>query len=386
MHGGAEALLYRMAVQPSDHEHVVVSFGPPAHYSSLLTEAGVEVHHLNTRSAFSGILGTFQLRRVMQLTQPDVVQCWMYRSNVVAGLAARSLGIPVVWGVHCSSFKGMGFRTSGWIRISGALAKCVPDKIINCSTRSAELHERIGYGRDLVDVVYNGYDADYFYPDQERRKRLRAELGIAEDVFLLGNVSRWHAQKDHPSFIASLRILEERQPRGWHCLLVGRGLDSANAFLADLIAEAGLDGLITCLGPRSDIADVMRALDLHVLSSAFGEAFPNVVAEAMASGTPCLVTDVGDSEFLVSNTGWVTPASDPERLAAGIQKAHREWSEQPDAWHARAQAARARIVERFTLAQMTERYEQIWYSAAATRPRRDARPDCRRAPVRRGGT
>jgi glycosyltransferase involved in cell wall biosynthesis len=90
-----------------------------------------------------------------------------------------------------------------------------------------------------------------------------------------------------------------------------------NEDLAQLIRRNGCEREVELLGLRSDVGELARALDLH-LSSSSAEAFPNVVAETMLSGTPNVVTDVGDSAFIVGKTGWVVPAQDPERMAEGI--------------------------------------------------------------------
>ena len=87
----------------------------------------------------------------------------------------------------------------------------------------------------------------------------------------------------------------------------------------------------------------------------------------MLSGTPNLVTDVGDSALMVGETGWVVPTQDPDRLAEGMSEAHREWSRRKDGWQQRRVEARSRIVERFTFDRMIHAYEEVWKRVIASR-------------------
>jgi glycosyltransferase involved in cell wall biosynthesis len=85
-----------------------------------------------------------------------------------------------------------------------------------------------------------------------------------------------------------------------------------------------------------------------VLSSAYGEAFPNVVAEAMACETPCIVTEVGDSALIVGDTGWVVPSSDPAGLATAMAAAIQALSDRAELKN-RQTKCRERIEANFNL-------------------------------------
>jgi glycosyltransferase involved in cell wall biosynthesis len=367
--GGAEAILYRLIARSPHIDHRVICFAGEDWYSSRLADLGIPVEHLNMTSFMARVTGMRRLLSLVRQSGADVVQGWMYRANLMGGLFAKTAGIPSVWGIHCASLEPLRFGARLFVYASGAVARWVPDYVINCSKGSVPLHDRLGFGRAPGGVVHNGYDPQSFRPDKVSRARVRQELGIDQDEFLIGSVSRWHQEKDIPNLLEALRIFRAGGQTRFRCLLVGNLLTGDNDELQQEIVKRQLQDVVIPLGRRSDVPDIMRAMDLHVLPSR-SESFPNTVAEAMLSGTPCIVTDAGDAPFMVGQTGWVAPPQDSAALAEGAREAYREFGEEPEAWQERRLAARQRIAENFTLDKMAAEYEAIWRSVAAGGKRR----------------
>ena len=135
-------------------------------------------------------------------------------------------------------------------------------------------------------------------------------------------------------------------------------MSKKNNKLISNINKLKLSNHIKLLGQNNNISEVMNAIDIHVLSSSYGEGFPNVVAEAMACGTPCIATDVGDSALLIGKTGWVVPPKNPIKLAKAIEKALNE--QKTLKWNKRCTNARLRIRKKFGISRMINLYNKIW--------------------------
>jgi len=359
--GGAETLMYRLVTRRSDVEHEVICLGGRDWYSEGLEQHGIETHYLGMSRLAAVPRALWRLTGLVRKSGADVVQGWMYRSNILASIAARRVGLPSVWSIHCASLEPLSTSARFWAYLSGTLARRLPAAVINCSKRSIKMHDSIGFKGANVVWTPNGYDPTAFSVDQNRREQFRATLGIAPDEFVVGTVSRWHAEKDIPNLLDAIRALatDGKAPR---CFLIGHRLDADNSELIDALRERNLQDSVIPLGRRGDVPELLRSFDLLALPSR-SESFPNVVPEAMLSGTPCVVTDVGDAPFIVGETGWVAAPRNPRALAEAIGRARDEFERDPSAWGKRRAAARDRIEANFTLDQMAARYEEVWRAA-----------------------
>lgn len=363
--GGAQGALFRLCTTPrEDVEHIVVSLMGAGKYGPLLEDAGVQVFCLNMRRSVLTFGALWQLYQIVRNQAPDAVQTWMYHANLLGGLIARLGGCAnLVWGIRHSDFDPAhtSFTTRLVNKIGALSSRWLPRKIIACATRAVDVHVRDGYDQSKFSVVPNGFDTTKFAPDAQSRSAVRASLGIAPDVPLVGLVGRWHPQKDHANLLAAFAQVRSRY-HDLELVLVGEGCVPENDTLAKMIGEADLESAVHLLGRRSDTPAIMNAIDLHVLSSSHGEAFPNVVAEAMACGTPCVVTDIGDAAFIVGDNGWVVPVRDSQALAAAIGAALTLKSD-PALWEQRKFASRAYVSERFTLQRMADGFHEVWFGA-----------------------
>lgn len=252
-------------------------------------------------------------------------------------------------------------RNTIWVaRLCAGLSRWVPARIVCCAQAAQSVHAALGYDVRRMVVIPNGYDLSSFAPDPLVRTSLREDWDISDNLPLLGMVARFDPYKDHGNLLAALAHLKARG-LDFKVVLIGTGIDANNTLLVQQISAACLSECVRLLGPRNDVPAIMNALDLHVLSSAAG-AFPNVLAEAMACGTPCVTTDVGDAARIVGDTGWVVPPRNSLALADAVAEAITALQDAPN-WNLRMQCARQRIVQEFAIFRMVERYKQIWQVA-----------------------
>lgn len=360
--GGAEAVLYRLATYPDQAvEHIVVSLTDAGVYGDRLRAAGVAVHTLGMMRGRISLSGFMALRGLLARLRPDAVQTWMYHADLIGGLAARLAGVrALAWGIRNSGAHLQRSSRSARLvlRLCARLSAWLPAVVVCAAQDAAVRHGEQGYRTDRMVVIPNGYDLSRYAPDPAARQKMRRLWAVADEAPLLGCVARWDPLKDHANLLQALALLtRDGRHAAARCVLVGRGMSRDNAELAALLDGCGVRDQVVLAGPSDDVPAVMNALDMHVLSSC-AEGFPNVVAEAMACATPCVVTDVGDAAHIVGDTGVVVPPEQPPALAAGMA-AMLERIER-DGRDAVGAAGRQRVLAQFDLARMVQAYTAVW--------------------------
>lgn len=346
--GGAENMLTSLVLRSADAGMVpsVVSLVPGGENVARIRAAGVPVCDLGMQRGRPDPRAVRKLALAIRAAQPQVIQSWMYHADLLA-LAARAI-LPrnerprLVWGVRCSDMDVSRYGPALRLIIATcARLSARPDAVLVNSHAGRAVHEKLGYRPRRFEVVENGIDTERFRPDPAARTEMRQALGLAPDAIVLAHVARRDPMKDHETFLAALNRLPYVTG-----LAIGLGTES-------LPERPNLRRL----GARTDMPRLLAASDFIVSSSAFGEGFPNVLAEGMATGAPAIATDVGDAAHIVGDTGRIVKPRDAEALAWAIGELA---AEDAEARAARRAGARARIEAAYPLARAAESYAALY--------------------------
>jgi glycosyltransferase involved in cell wall biosynthesis len=272
--------------------------------------------------------------------KPDAIGGWMYH-GAIAALLLRAVrpSAQVFWSIHhtLDRWEEEKPSTRRLVKLLGWLQP-MAHRVQFCSASSAKSHALHGFSSSKAEVIYNGFDVERFTPGA-------GPLPSAGRRRVVGHVARFHPMKDHANFLAAAGALAARRA-DVDFMMAGAGVTEGNGTLRELVARHGLGGRVRLLGARRDLPALMARLDVLAVSSAWGEAFPIVIGEAMSCGTPCVSTDVGDARLMIGDTGAVVPTRDPQALAAAIDTI----LEEPEpASEARRRRCRERITDGFSL-------------------------------------
>jgi glycosyltransferase involved in cell wall biosynthesis len=262
----------------------------------------------------------WRLLRTFQRTRPDIVHGYLPVPNILSLLVRLSRPSSlVVWGVRASNVDLSQYdrlsRVTFWLQCR--LARYADLSIVN-SSAGMEYHVARGFSRGAMRVIQNGVDTSHFRFDSMGRERMRRAWGVPQTAVLVGLVGRLDPMKDHPTFLrAAARLISADST--WRFVCIGDGTPEDRARLSKQASELGLEQRLVWAGACDDMSAAYSALDMAA-SSSYGEGFPNVVAEAMACGRPCVVTDVGDSARIVGEFGIVVPPRDAAALSNGIYR------------------------------------------------------------------
>lgn len=358
--GGAEMMLSRLlsSLDRNKFEPIVISLTNCGVIGNKIKNYNIVVYEMNMKKDLKSAFAVFSLIKLFMHLKIDLIQTWMYHADLIGGLVGKVIRVPVIWGIHNSTLVlGQSSHTTIMVaKINAWLSYFIPTKIICCSQIAKNIHKEIGYKSSKMIFIPNGFDCNFFRFDFVKRTNMRKVLDIPEEDFLIGIFARFDAQKDHYNFIKAAEIFVKGK-QDCKFILCGTGITKDNALLEQWIKEVELTDRFYLLGQRDDVVDIDTMIDVCTLSSAFGEAFPLVLGEAMACEIPCVATNLGDSQYLIGDTGVVVPVKNPGALANAWTKLYQMNKSDRKILGSKA---RQRIIEKFSLNKMVEQYQSLY--------------------------
>lgn len=359
--GGTPVMLHKvLASQRSfpEIESMVVGMigdGPIGHQ---IRELGVPVVTLGMQPGVPDPRSLWRLKNVLREFQPDLIQSWLYHADLWSSLVSPVVGFPpVVWNLRHATLdpKHDGRSTRWTAKLCAWLSKHSPSRILVNTVSGRHVHERYGYDSSKMLVVPNGFDLDRFRPDPVARAAIRRELRFADSTPVVGLIARYSPLKNQELFIESMSRLVDHVPEV-QFVLCGYRISADNEPLLHSIQTSGHSERFHLLGERLDIERIHTALDLEV-SSSRSEAFSNSIGEAMCCGVPCVVTDVGDSAWIVDDPLLVVPSEDATSLSATCRKL---LTASVNERRLLASKVRERMEQMFDIHVVARQYRDIW--------------------------
>jgi glycosyltransferase involved in cell wall biosynthesis len=286
---------------------------PPEPATRWLEEQGIPVRSLG-RGRFDPRI----LRDLVNLARERgarVLHVHGYAAADFGRIAARAVGAKLVLHEHFAdprmpAYQGLADRLLRDLT-DGAIA-------VSHSTREFLVRER-SVPKERVRLIWNGAPLDEFAPaPRERARRVRRDLGLPDDALVVGSIGRLNAQKGHRFLVEAAAQLLPHRPEV-RVLIAGDG--DLMAELRQHAAALGIADRVVFAGHRTDVPDLLSALDVFCISSLY-EGTPLALFEAMAAGKAIVSTSVdGCREVLEDGvTAVLVPPRDAAALAGGLDR------------------------------------------------------------------
>jgi len=355
--GGAERILVSL-IENLDHskfEACCLCLGRSGSLTKKVLDSGCKLIQIDYQLGLS-LLKMVRFIRLIWKLRPDVVQGWMYQGSVMA-IMAKCLWPKSRCVVAIRNLNIDPFILSKSSRVSLMFLKkfiWVANAITYPSKESRQVHENFGIFHKHTKVISNGCDTTRFKPASTLRKNtMREKWGLNSNHVVIGFISRYHPHKGPIMFVKVAKILCD-QYRELHFLCVGQGLVAENQdFIAALESEA-LEPQFSLLGVVDKVEEIYDCLDALLLTS-LGEAFPNVLLEALSCGLPCVSTSVGNVAEILKPFGGIVDCHEPVAIAAEVEAiclktADDEMVEKRRKW----------VKENYSFESMIENFQSLW--------------------------
>lgn len=349
--GGAERALEKNISMTNFEKFtpLVISLSSQGRIGKSIKEKGVQVISLNLNPIFPNPKRIWTLLSTLKSFRPHILHCWMYHSCFIASILKPLFPkSSIIWDIHNTNLDWSlnHKKTVILTKLMALLSSFSPQSIVYHSYLSKKEHERIYFNHKKSTYIPNGFDLNY-------HKLLKKEKH--KSIYHIGFISRFHPLKDIDNFLNAVSLIANEGYQ-FKFICCGQGLSKDNPEWVHKLKSKNLENYILSYGIVDDLMHIYASLDILTLSS-IGEAFPNVIGEAMSCGIPCVSTDSGDTKHIIGETGIIVPIQNPRELAnAWIETFN--WNHSTK--EIKSQNARKRIESQYSIHKTIQQYEELY--------------------------
>jgi glycosyltransferase involved in cell wall biosynthesis len=338
---------------------LVVSLAPNAVPGAVLRQNGVPVYDVALSKRRFSMTAFGQLVKTMHAFRPDVIQAWGHTAAIVSAWLKKRCEWEVKVVLSISGTAPLGSKPGLIDRQKlkhAAKASKRADSIVYTSEAGASAHRRAGFPDGGHTVIPLGVDPTRFKPDFAARRKVREQLGLTNDAFVIGMMAPFQPEFDHPTLLKAVGELIKTNPN-INVLLAGHGVQKGNAPLMALVGGGTLATHAHLLGEMSDVASFFNACDL-ACSSALTDSGRMSLVMAMLCGVPCVATGMGAQGEVIGQFGVAVEPGSPAALIRGVT---RVMQMTPDKRVFMAQGARKHALANFVSIRSLQKYLQLYY-------------------------
>ncbi len=278
---------------------------------------GVELVEIGKKGRWDLLVFLFKLIKLVKAFNPDIICGFLTGGNIVSVFVEKiAPGPKVIWSIRASNIDFSQYTKLMWFTFVLSLKfSSFPYAIVFNSYAGLRYYFSNLLSNKNIYVIPNGIKLD---GGKISKNKLRDEWGVSDEDILIGIVGRIDPMKDHETFLKSACLVSKKFLNA-KFIVVGGGDSKLLKRLKRLAEDLGIEDRVIWTGFVSNMEEIYSSLDILV-SSSYGEGFPNVIGEAMSYGVPCVVTNVGDCRRIIGKAGILVPPKSPEHIAKGIEK------------------------------------------------------------------
>ena len=361
--GGAELFLLKLITQiQNEFDCYIIFLSGEGELLGQFTKVTKKTYILEVRINVFSIYKNFKRTlKIINDIKPDIVHTWLFISDIFGGSAALVKNVPkIIWSIRQSNITYSQNKLHTYLlsRICGMLSYIIPHNVISCSEVAKNVFiKNAFYKKSITLVIPNGFNLNELVYDKIYRQDFRDEFSFKDSNKIIGIIGRYDIQKGFDNFVEISKIISKNLPEA-KFIFIGPGCTIENNELTSLICQNSLSSYSYLLGPRNDIKNILCGIDLLIIPSR-GEAFPNVLCEAMSLDTLVIASNVGEIPIILKDIQKTyPPGANKEMAEEGIRLLNLSDFEKEKL----SNKLRNRIIERYDIESVIRRYIDIYHN------------------------